>query len=868
MKTRLSILNKTLGFLLSLLLVISTTTAQENYHRAYDYGGATFTQAIEPTSSLDFVTTGWVSPPGSNVGQMTLTSLNNSYDHLWTKRYGSPTIPDQTILKALDVKEFGVASTTLPSGYAVCGEMTSNTGSIHPFIMVTDAMGNPACMTELQLEGSLKSILPIGGGLTPDDIEGFVACGHFIEPNTGNRSALLVRTDKCGIPIWWTTVISPGFSSTGNDQLEDEYNQVIRGHDPNTYHVVGTCNIEDDPCARRGDVLLTTFEIDNTTTTPSIFGVAYGRTIDVWQNEEAYVVEHGESISLNVQNTLAIGGHTIYTKADPATTNCDVLSQDLLLLNLGSPTSLNFAREYNLQDRDFTDEISFDGNNIGWTGTSDSHGFMMVTDFVGNTVNNVNIITGGPIVTALRSITYNPTVGRFVAIGIGAALTTYGNAYLVEKNPLQVDDCNDYIIDPNIIGVNLEVVDVQIQQYESPYNEHQIIAQEIPVDDEVLCDGVSPLPCSLDDYSIANISACNDNGTPFDSTDDFYTADITLYYNNPPATGTLELAGDATASTGLYGSTTHTFTGVVLPANGATANIIAYFSDDTSCSLTFTLSAVASCSTGTTCGIPTNITVNVISGNIVKLNWTAVVGASYYKVRYRTTPGGSWITVSTPINARFLINLIPNTAYQIQVKTVCATSASVWSPSLYITTGPNACFSPTTSSVTYVSSTIATINWTPTPGDVKYKIKYKPVGGSWTTTPTFTPPTYTLTGLIPGHDYLFKIKTKCSGGWAPWSPLFTMTMPPFAPDVNSRLTNKEISINVYPNPVVDELSIDLDASTTNRISIYNTNGKAVRTIDAINSTTRINVSDLPAGIYLIKISTSTKEIITKKFVKQ
>uniref|UniRef100_UPI003D64AC0A hypothetical protein n=1 Tax=Winogradskyella poriferorum TaxID=307627 RepID=UPI003D64AC0A len=93
--------------------------------------------------------------------------------------------------------------------------------------------------------------------------------------------------------------------------------------------------------------------------------------------------------------------------------------------------------------------------------------------------------------------------------------------------------------------------------------------------------------CSITDITSSNESGCNDNGTPSNINDDTFTADITVLFTNVPATGTLDLSGDGSASVSVVGLTSpHTFVGVTLPANGSDISLTATFSDDTGCTLT------------------------------------------------------------------------------------------------------------------------------------------------------------------------------------------------------------------------------------------------------------------------------------------
>jgi len=96
-----------------------------------------------------------------------------------------------------------------------------------------------------------------------------------------------------------------------------------------------------------------------------------------------------------------------------------------------------------------------------------------------------------------------------------------------------------------------------------------------------VCD---PLACNITNVSSSNISECNDNGTPGDGSDDYFTADITVVFENAPATGTLDLSGDGSASVAVDGLTSpYTFVGVVFPSDGGAIAVNVSFSDDADC---------------------------------------------------------------------------------------------------------------------------------------------------------------------------------------------------------------------------------------------------------------------------------------------
>lgn len=154
-------------------------------------------------------------------------------------------------------------------------------------------------------------------------------------------------------------------------------------------------------------------------------------------------------------------------------------------------------------------------------------------------------------------------------------------------------------------------------------------------------------PCSLADITISNPGACNSNGTNGNSSDDYFTADITVTFYTAPSTGTLDLTGDVLSGGGAISvpvatagvGPTYTFTGVRLKADGTASAVTAAFSADPACTFSITDGPnVPSCSTSPACAI-----------NVTSATPTACANAVYdvaVVVTYSNSPGGN-ITVNT-----------------------------------------------------------------------------------------------------------------------------------------------------------------------------------------------------------------------------
>ena len=80
---------------------------------------------------------------------------------------------------------------------------------------------------------------------------------------------------------------------------------------------------------------------------------------------------------------------------------------------------------------------------------------------------------------------------------------------------------------------------------------------------------------------------------------------------------------------------------------------------------------------------------------------------------------------------------------------------------------------------------------------------------------------------------------------------------------------EQLSFDVSPNPVLDYIKIEINSNSNinYKATIFNTNGIMVLNTTIINTTTEIKINNIPAGIYLLKLSSKdsyqTKRIIVK-----
>lgn len=91
-------------------------------------------------------------------------------------------------------------------------------------------------------------------------------------------------------------------------------------------------------------------------------------------------------------------------------------------------------------------------------------------------------------------------------------------------------------------------------------------------------------------------------------------------------------------------------------------------------------------SCGTSCDPPSGLIASSITTTSAQLSWAAV-GATTYTLRWRTSPSGSWTTVTGLTNNSYALGgLTQGTAYDIQVLSVCGGTSSAWSSTYTFTT--------------------------------------------------------------------------------------------------------------------------------------------------------------------------------------
>ncbi|HMU47305.1 MAG TPA: zinc-dependent metalloprotease family protein [Chitinophagaceae bacterium] len=308
------------------------------------------------------------------------------------------------------------------------------------------------------------------------------------------------------------------------------------------------------------------------------------------------------------------------------------------------------------------------------------------------------------------------------------------------------------------------------------------------------------------------------------------------------------------------------------------------------------------------CGDPSGLASSSITENSATVSWNAVSGANNYTVDYKANSSGTWInatsaTTATSVN---LSGLAASTLYDWRVKANCTAGSGNYAQAQFTTaTPPSSCPGPYDVSTNGSLSGAATI---PFNTDIKGRIEisndndyYRFVitnGGTITMTLTTLPANYHLRLLNSSGSTL---QTSSNGGTNNETITRTVTAGTYYARVypsNNRqysatncytlrvqlgtasrsingdpqveLTSDKITVS--PNPVtgnVVNLQFSAGKAGTAVVSITNQFGSSVsKQVIAVNegdNTGKINIGNLPAGLYYIRMQIGA-EIKTAKIV--
>jgi hypothetical protein len=218
---------------------------------------------------------------------------------------------------------------------------------------------------------------------------------------------------------------------------------------------------------------------------------------------------------------------------------------------------------------------------------------------------------------------------------------------------------------------------------------------------------------------------------------------------------------------------------------------------------------------------------------------------------------------NTTTNSAQLSGLTPNTHYYLYMRTQCTNNEeSDWEATEFTTM--EECVKPEIM-FSNLSPTEINATWNAVPTAVAYEY----VANSTSTAPSLGTIIYQndVKLNIPNDDkpYYLHVRAKClslftSSDWA----TVTLREPP-ATTLSNVNANNKLLIMAYPNPATNTITVDLNGLQNNSgtLTLTDIAGKALYTTNATEASLNIDMSSLPAGIYMIRYSDKDQKQVLK-----
>jgi len=347
------------------------------------------------------------------------------------------------------------------------------------------------------------------------------------------------------------------------------------------------------------------------------------------------------------------------------------------------------------------------------------------------------------------------------------------------------------------------------------------------------------------------------------------SAAITWYMDSTSAGLGYEYVIDtsATAST-----TINTTTDSFVNASGLLPSTIYYVSLRDSCGPGY-FSAWTTISFTTSirpCPVPTALSVSPLTDSSATISWstdTTFSGSEFQYVIDTTLadPTGSGIT--TTFTHASGTGLSPGTIYYAHIRDSCGSGYfSPWTTIIF-TTANDVCLAPAGLSASAITGSGATVSWTAVAGSYAYEYMVNTSAADTTGTSSVTTAnTVNISALTYGTSYYAHVRDSCYAGYlSSWVTIPFVT----SPAAVSNITAGNFEITAYPNPTKGAITIDIKGTQDNDAVAILTDitGKMIRSLSANMSSFNIDMSSMPAGIYLLRY-TDSKHNQTIKVNKQ
>lgn len=167
------------------------------------------------------------------------------------------------------------------------------------------------------------------------------------------------------------------------------------------------------------------------------------------------------------------------------------------------------------------------------------------------------------------------------------------------------------------------------------------------------------------------------------------------------------------------------------------------------------------------CTAPFAVTAQTPTETSTVVSWTAAPGADAYRVEYRPQNGANWIQIETGGVSVELENLLPGTAYEVVVRSICNGSPSAgFAETVFETQGvePGDCPAPFALNIDQITESSAFVSWDETIETIGFRVEYAVAGTDNWLVVDVEENQIQLENLEPGENYQVRVFGRCFGG--------------------------------------------------------------------------------------------------------
>jgi hypothetical protein len=237
---------------------------------------------------------------------------------------------------------------------------------------------------------------------------------------------------------------------------------------------------------------------------------------------------------------------------------------------------------------------------------------------------------------------------------------------------------------------------------------------------------------------------------------------------------------------------------------------------------------------------------------------------------WRQTNGGTYTQIAgTGTGNTFTANLTgltANTSYTYKAF-ITFNGTTVYGSEMTFTTLPEdvePCNAPTNLQISNITQNSATATWTPGGNENAWNVQYKLQSSQQWQEANVQQPTYTIEGLTANSTYDVRVKAVCAADNQSDFVSTTFTTTGVGID-NITLAN---SISLMPNPADNYIELRVNSNVeVKEAVVFNAFGQMIQTVQLTDNHTRIDLSDMAAGMYFVRVN-GEGVMATKKFIKK